>query len=101
RQYSAPPAGVTRPPAACGTSRRLAVHVLDQGLVLLVHELALQLHGGRELVVLGGELLLDQAEPLDRLDPREALVHLLDLRPDQVGDGTRTAERGEVREGNI
>ena len=55
----------------------------------------------RQLVVLGRELLLDQAEFLDRLDPREALIHLLDLRPDQVLHLARAAQRGEVGERHV
>src|SRR5215472_11639750 len=88
----------------CGTitpSTRLDIHAVDHALVLLVHELALEFHGRRQFVVLGGELLLDQPELLDGLDPREVLVDPLDLRPDQVGDFAGSAERGEVGEGHI
>src|SRR5690242_19507528 len=74
----------------------LGIHAVDHPLVLLVHEPALELHRGCELVVLGGELLLDQPELLDRLDPGEVAVHPLDLRPDQVVDLARSAERGEI-----
>src|SRR5215831_4098714 len=63
---------------------RLGIHAVDHRLVLLVHKFPLELHGRRQLIVLGGELLLDQAELLDGFDPREVLVDPLDLRPDQV-----------------
>src|SRR5437660_12364836 len=52
----------------------LGIHAVNHCLVLFADELALELHGRRHLVVLGGELLLDQPELLDGLDPREALV---------------------------
>src|SRR6266446_8491840 len=68
-------------------SRRGAgVERLDLAGVFLVHEFALELHGRGELVVLRGELLLDQVELLDGLDPGELGVDLLDLAPDQVAD---------------
>src|SRR5882672_1035153 len=63
-------------------SERLGIHQVDHPLVLLVHELALELHRRRHFLVLGGELLLDQPELLDRFDPREILVNALDFRPD-------------------
>src|SRR5215468_12742367 len=75
---------------------RLGIHAVDHGLVFLVHELALELHCRRHLVVFRGELLLDQAELLDGLDPREVLVDPLDLRPDQILDLARATQRGEV-----
>src|SRR6516165_9809587 len=66
-------------PLAC-----LGIHAVDHPLVLFADELALELHGRRDLVVLGRELLRDQPELLDRLDPRKACVHPVDLRADQV-----------------
>src|SRR4051794_10094063 len=39
--------------------RALAIHRVDFGGVALVHEVALQLHGGRELLVFRRELALD------------------------------------------
>src|SRR3954462_10730818 len=84
------------PPLAC-----LGIHAVDHCLVLLAHELALELHGRGDLVVLGGELLLDQPELLDRLDPREAHVHLLDLGRDQLLNFARAAERSEVGERHV
>src|SRR5260370_26481767 len=85
-------------PRACDYSglARLGIHAVDHPDVLFIHEFALELHRRRELVVLGGELLLDQAELLDRLDAREVLVHPLDLRPNQVVDPARPAQRDEV-----
>src|SRR5882724_6240166 len=79
----------------------LGIHAVDHRPILLVHELALELHRRRQFIVLGGELLLDQPELLDRFDAREALVHALDLRPDQVADLTGPAERGKVGEGHV
>src|SRR5580698_5236681 len=84
------------PPLAC-----VGIHAVDHRLVLLADELALELHGRRDLVVLGRELLLDQPELLDRLDPREACVDPLDLRPDQVLHLARAAQRGEVGERHV
>src|SRR5262249_38979807 len=49
--------------------RPLAVHRVDLAGITLVHEIALQLHGRRQLLVLGRELPLDQHELLDGLDP--------------------------------
>src|ERR1043166_3692524 len=51
-----------------------AVHRLDQLAVLLVHQFAFELHRGGELLVLGGELLLDQAELAHLLDASELRV---------------------------
>src|SRR6476659_1412475 len=70
------------------------IHAVDHRLVLVADELALELHGRRDLVVLGRELLLDQPELLDGLDPGEACVDPLDLGPDQVLHLARAAERG-------
>ena len=53
------------------------VHRFDQITILFTDQLALELHGRRQLLVLRAELLLDQPELLDRLDPREAGVDLL------------------------
>src|SRR5262245_59998753 len=66
-------------PLAC-----LGIHAVDHRLVLFADELALELHGRRDLVVLWRQLLLDQPELLDRLDPGEALVDALDLPADQL-----------------
>src|ERR1700686_4150012 len=71
---------------------------LDFAGVFLVHEFALELHGRGELVVLRGELLLDQMEFLDGLDPGEMRVDLLDLAPDQLADFPRAAQAGVIRE---
>src|SRR5712672_4172423 len=81
-------------PRGCDYSglARLGIHAVDHPDVLFIHELALELHCRRELVVLGGELLLDQPELLDRLDPREILVDPFDLRPDAVVDLARAAQ---------
>src|ERR1051325_7159193 len=51
------------------------VHVVDDVLVLGVHERPLELHGGRQLLVLGREDLLDEPEGLDGLHPRHLPVH--------------------------
>src|SRR5260221_14446723 len=80
---------------------RLGIHAVDHPLVLLVHELALELHRGRDLLVLGGELLLDQPVLLDRLHPREVPVHPLDLRRDQVASLARPPERRHVGERHV
>src|ERR1051326_7020933 len=61
-------------PLAC-----LGIHAVNHPLVLFADELALELHGRRDLVVLARELLLDQPEFLDRLDPREACIDPVDL----------------------
>src|SRR5262245_39280009 len=84
-----------RPAGASG----LSVHGVDHVPVLRAHEAPLELHGGRELLVLGGEELLDQVKLLDGLDPGELLVHPLDLLPDQILDFPGPAEGGEVGEG--
>src|SRR5262245_29787217 len=86
-------------PAPRGASG-LPVHAVDDVPVLRVHETPLQLHGGRQLLVLGGEDLLDEVELLDGLHAGELLVHPLDLRPDEVLDLPGPAERGEVGEGD-
>jgi len=51
--------------------RPLAIHGVDFGGITLVHETALQLHGRRQLLVLGRELTFDQVELLDGFDARE------------------------------
>src|SRR5260370_42249971 len=76
-------------------SRRGAgVERLDLAGVFLVHEFALELHGRGELVVLRGELLLDQVEFLDGLDAGELGVDLLDLAPDQAAAAARAPQAG-------
>src|SRR6266852_3866508 len=72
------------------------VHSVDHRFVFHVHECPLQLHGRRQLLVLGGEDLLDEAELLDRLYPRELPVHPLDLAPEQVLDLLGATQGGEV-----
>src|SRR5690606_31012228 len=62
------------------------VHRLDQRCVFLLHELALELHRRRELLVLGGELRLDEPEGLDLFDARELAVDLVDLALDERDD---------------
>src|SRR5438046_6016011 len=52
-------------------SLALSVHGVDDILVLRADERPLQLHGRRQLLVVGSEDLLDEAELLDGLDPRE------------------------------
>src|SRR5713101_3517497 len=74
--------------------RGAGVERLDLAGVFLVHELALELHGRGQLVVLRRELLLDQVEFLDGLDPGELAVDLLDLVPDQLADLPRAAQAG-------
>src|SRR5712692_8144483 len=64
----------------------LRIHAVDHVLVLCIHERSLQLHRRRQLLVLGGEDLLDEPELLDRLDAGKLLVHPFDLAPDQVLD---------------
>src|SRR5882672_12129125 len=76
------------------------VHVVDDVLVLGVHERALELHGRRQLLVLRRENLLDQPEGLDGLHPGHLPVHPLDLRPDEVLHLLGPAQRGEVGEGH-
>src|SRR5262249_829062 len=78
--------------------RSVGVHAVDQYFVFLVHELALQLHRWRQLIVLCRELMFDQPELLDRLGLCEALIDLLDLRPDQVLHLARATKRGKVSE---
>src|SRR5215469_3935570 len=77
------------------------VHGVDDVLVLDVDEGTAELHGRRQLLVLRGENLLDEAELLDGLHPRELLVHPLDLAPDQVLHLGGPAEGGEVGEGHV
>src|SRR5499426_4716104 len=77
------------------------VHGVDDVLVLDVDEGALELHGRRQLVVLRGEDLLDEAELLDGLHAGELPVHALDLAPDQILHLLGPAERGEVGEGHV
>src|SRR5207245_11334824 len=60
------------------------VHLVDDVLVLGVHQGPLELHGRRQLLVLGRQDLLDEPERLDGLHPGQLPVHPLDLRPDQV-----------------
>ena len=66
--------------------RRAAIHGVDLVEIVLVHEIPLQLHGRRQLVVLRRELAFDEEETLDGLDPREVAVDLLDLALDQILD---------------
>src|SRR5258708_679836 len=54
----------TFPGHACSRHRPFAIHGVDFGGVALVHEAALQLHGRRQLFVLGRQLTLDQEEAL-------------------------------------
>tara|TARA_B100000378_G_scaffold113751_1_gene91323 strand:- start:1101 stop:1292 length:192 start_codon:yes stop_codon:yes gene_type:complete len=42
------------------------VHGIDQVFVFFLHEGTLQLHGGGQLLILGGEQHIDQAEILIR-----------------------------------
>src|SRR6266571_4159366 len=77
------------------------VHPVDDLFVFRVHVRPLQLHGRRQLFVLGGENLLDQAELLDGLHPGELPVHPLDLAPDEVLHLPGPAERGEVGERHV
>src|SRR5262245_50280950 len=51
---------VARAADRAGSSRRSGVHPVDQLTVFLLHQAALELHGGGELLVLGGEQLVDQ-----------------------------------------
>src|SRR5574341_529147 len=81
--------------------RSLAVHGLDHVLVFLVHHLALELHGGRQFLVLGRQLLLDEAELLDRFHPRQVAVHFFHLVPDQRDDLRGAAQAGEVGERDV
>src|SRR5439155_824621 len=74
---------------------------VDRVLVFHADQRPLQLHGRRQLLVVGSEDLLDEAELLDGLDPRELPVHALDLAPDQVPDFGGAAERGEVGERDV
>src|SRR6266571_4764020 len=97
RPYPAARCARGHPPRS-GEGSSGAVHGLDLGTVLLVDELALELHGRRQFVVLGGELPLDQVKPLDRLDAREIDVDLLDLAPDQVAHLARAAQAGVIGE---
>src|SRR5262245_4172744 len=60
-------------------SSGLGVHGVDEWLVLRVDEGAAELHRRRQLLVLRGQDLLDEAELLDRLDAGQALVDPLDL----------------------
>src|SRR4030095_1676698 len=77
------------------------VHGVDDVLVLDVDERTLELHGRRQLVVLGGEDLLDETELLDRLHAGKLLVHPLDLAPDQILDLLGPAQRGKIGEGHV
>src|ERR1700761_3877296 len=54
-------------PLLASRHRPRAVHRVDLAGVALVHEVALQLHGRRQLLVLRGQLTLDQHELLDGL----------------------------------
>src|SRR6185369_3315975 len=81
--------------------RPFAIHGVDLGGVAFVHEAALQLHGRRQLLVLGRELAFDQVELLDGFDAREVDVDRLDLALDQVLDFLRAAQAGVVGEGNV
>src|SRR5262245_53043450 len=74
----------------------LRVHGVDQLLVLHVDEGPAELHGRGQLLVLGGEELLDEAELLHRLHPGELLVHPGDLALDEVLHFFGPAQRGEV-----
>src|SRR5213594_4787542 len=73
----------------------LRVHGVDHVLVLRADERPLQLHGRRQLLVIGGEDLLDEAKLLDGLDTGQLPIHALDLAPDQVPHLRGAAERGE------
>src|SRR5712671_3080519 len=81
--------------------RPFAIHGLDLGRVTLVHEAALQLHGRRQLLILGRQLPLDQEEFLDGLDPREIDVDRLDLALDQILDRRGPAQARIIGEGNV
>src|SRR5690606_16529514 len=52
-----------------GAALCLTVHLVDQTLVLLFHEAALQLHGRRQFIIFGRQQHVDQAKILDLLDP--------------------------------
>src|SRR5690242_9766710 len=81
--------------------RPRAIHRVDLASVALVHEIALQLHGRRQLLVLRRELPLDQHELLDGFDAGEIGIHRLDLAPDQILDLGRAAQAGVIGEGNV
>src|SRR5438094_3656620 len=72
RPYGNAPAIRPRPSVVCRPLRGGAgIKRLDLAAIFLVHELALELHGRGQLVVLRGELLLDKIEFLDRFHPSE------------------------------
>src|SRR3954468_18288950 len=85
----------------CSSHRPRRIHGVDLGGITLVHEAALQLHGRRQLLVLGRQLALDQEETLDGLDAGEIDVDRLDLALDQVLDLGRAAQAGIIGEGNV
>src|ERR1700736_5714357 len=58
-------------PESHSRHRALAIHRVDLAGVTLVHEIALQLHGRRQLLVLRRQLALDQKKFLDGLDAGE------------------------------
>src|SRR3954469_22664153 len=82
-------------------AKALRIHRLDLGRVLLLHQLAFELHGGRQLLVFGRELRLQQEELLDLLDPGEPAVHAVDLALDQRLHRRRAGQAGVVGEGHV
>src|SRR4029079_6567259 len=100
RRSAPPPPAPARLSEAFSSLAPFVVHAVDDILVFAIDERPLQLHRGRQLLVLRRQQLLDEPELLDRLHPRELLVDALDLAPDEVLDFPGAAQRGEIGEGH-
>ena len=66
-----------------------------------MHQLALELHGGGELFVFGGELGVEQPKLLDLFDPGKLGVGLVHHRLDQVQHSLALGQAGIVAERDI
>src|SRR5690606_15774213 len=62
------------------------VHCFDLIAEFFLDHLAADLHRGRNLTVIMVELLVEQSELADVLDPRELGIDLVDLALDQFAD---------------
>ena len=69
--------------------------------VFLFYQFAFELHGRREFLVFGGQLVFQQEEFLDLLNPRKLLVHPVNLALDQCLHLGRARERRVVTERHI
>ena len=74
------------------------VHRLDALGVFLFDELAFELHGGGQFLVLGGELGVKEEEPLDLLHAGEFDIDAVDFGQDERLHLGRARERGVIAE---